>query len=275
MSLRVERTHEGTLLWLVLDAPKANVLDASMIRALHRALDDARSATALKALVITAEGPHFSFGASVEEHLPERAGAMLRDFHAMFRALFELSLPTLAAVRGACLGGGLELASACSWILAHPGASFGQPEIRLGVFPPMAAVLLGWRLGGGAALDLCVSGRTVGAIEAHRIGLVHATDDEPREAARIFFEENLAPLSASSLRFAERAVRRSLRERLDRELPELERLYLDELMRTPDAVEGLQAFLAKRAPRWSSPEAPGRPSERASSRSTHEPEERS
>lgn len=275
MSLRVERTHEGTLLWLVLDAPKANVLDASMIGALHRALDDARSAPKLKALVITAEGPHFSFGASVEEHLPERAGAMLRDFHAMFRALFELSLPTLAAVRGACLGGGLELASACTWILAHPGASFGQPEIRLGVFPPMATVLLEWRLGGGAALDLCVSGRTVGAIEARRLGLVHATDDEPREAARVFFEENLAPLSASSLRFAERAVRRSLRERLDRELPELERLYLDELMRTPDAVEGLQAFLAKRAPRWSSPVATGRPSERASSRSTHEPEERS
>ncbi|MEZ4253683.1 MAG: enoyl-CoA hydratase/isomerase family protein, partial [Polyangiales bacterium] len=255
------------------DAPKANVLDAAMIGALHRAFDAARAVPELKALVITAEGRHFSFGASVEEHLPEHAAAMLRDFHAMFRALFELSLPSFAAVRGACLGGGLELASACSWIVAHPEASFAQPEIRLGVFPPMATVLLAWRLGAGVALDLCVSGRSVGALEAQRIGLVHAIVDDPREAARAFFEENLAPLSASSLRFAERAVRASLRERLDRELPELERLYLDELMKTPDAVEGLQAFLAKRAPQWNHAVAPRRSSKSTLSTSTPHPEE--
>jgi cyclohexa-1,5-dienecarbonyl-CoA hydratase len=255
VTLRVERTHDGTLLWLVLDAPKANVLDASMIAAIRGAIEEAREAPELKALVLSSEGPHFSLGASVEEHLPERAPTMLRDFHAMFRALFELSLPSFAAVRGACLGGGLELASACTWIVAHPAASFGQPEIRLGVFPPMASLLLEWRLGGGAALDLCVSGRTIDAEEARRLGLVRATAEDPREAVRALFEEHLAPLSSTSLRFAERAVRRSLCARLARELPDLERLYLDELMKTDDATEGLTAFLAKRAPRWRDPAA--------------------
>ncbi|MBX3249884.1 MAG: enoyl-CoA hydratase/isomerase family protein [Myxococcales bacterium] len=248
--IRAERTYDETLLWIVLDAPKANVLDAAMLEEIQAILDDARARPSLKAIAFAASGPHFSFGASVDEHRADRAAEMLRTFHAVFRTLLDLSIPTFAAVSGACLGGGMELVSHCSWIFAHPEASFGQPEIKLAVFPPMASLLLPWRLRGGAAVDLCVSGRTIFAPEAHRLGLVHALDADPRAAVRAFFEEQLAPLSASSLRFAERAARLPLKARFERDLPALERLYLDELMRTPDANEGIEAFLSRRAPRY-------------------------
>jgi cyclohexa-1,5-dienecarbonyl-CoA hydratase len=129
----------------------------------------------------------------------------------------------------------------------------GQPEIKLAVFAPMASLLLPWRLGGGRALDLCVSGRSINGEQAYAVGLVQGLADDPRAAVSAFFAEHLAPLSASSLRFAERAARMTLRERFERDLPTLERLYLDELMRTADANEGIAAFLEKRAPVYSSP----------------------
>jgi cyclohexa-1,5-dienecarbonyl-CoA hydratase len=204
----------------------------------------------LKAIVFEGAGAHFCFGASVAEHTRERAPGMLRQFHALFRRLAALSVPTVAVVRGACLGGGLELASWCSFVFASPEATFGQPEIKLGVFPPMASLILPWRLGGGRALDLCVSGRTIGAELAHAWGLVHQVAADPAQAATRFIADELEPRSGSSLRFAERAARRALIGALDDALPALERLYLDELMATPDANEGITAFLEKRPARW-------------------------
>lgn len=239
----------GAVLHLLLDAPKANLLDEAMLGELPRALaaaDDPR----LKAIVFEGAGAHFCFGASVAEHTRERAPAMLRQLHSLFRRLAALSLPTVAVVRGACLGGGLELASWCSFLFASPEATFGQPEIKLGVFPPLASLILPWRLGGGRALDLCVSGRTISAELAHAWGLVHEVTPDPAAAATRFVAEQLLPCSGSSLRFAERAARRALIDALDGGLPALERLYLDELMATPDANEGIAAFLQKRPPRW-------------------------
>jgi cyclohexa-1,5-dienecarbonyl-CoA hydratase len=178
---------------------------------------------------------------------------MLNRLHALFKRLGALSIPTVAVVRGACLGGGLELAGWCSWLFASPEATFGQPEIRLGVFPPIASLLLPWRIGGGRALDLCVSGRVIDVTEARACGLVHEVADDPAKAAAQLIAELLLPRSASSLRFAERAARLDLYRALDDLLPDLERLYLEELMRTHDANEGIAAFLEKRLPRWSQP----------------------
>lgn len=248
MSVRVETSHEGAVLRLVLDAPPANVLDAASIDALA---DAVRAANARVMLVVfDHEGPHFSYGASVAEHRRAEAPAMLTRLHGLFRLLLERAIPTAALVRGRCLGGGLELASFCTWLVAAPGASFGQPEVKLAVFPPMASILLPWRIGGGAALDLCVSGRTIDAAEAARVGLVTRLADDPRAWLDGFFAEHLAPGSAAALRFAERAARADLAAALDARLPALERLYLDELMATHDAEEGLRAFLAKEAPRY-------------------------
>lgn len=248
--VRADLREEGRVLHLLLDAPKGNILDARMIGALADALERLGPSPTLRAIVLEGSGAHFSFGASVAEHTRAEAPAMLAALHALFRSLSALALPTIAVVRGACLGGGLELAAWCSWIFAAPDATFGQPEIKLAVFPPMASLVLPWRLGGGRALDLCVSGRTIGAEEARAIGLVHVVDSQPDGAARAFVAEHLLPRSGASLRFAERAARAGLAQLLAERLPLLERLYVDELMATPDANEGIAAFLERRAPRW-------------------------
>ncbi len=249
-TVKAERRAEGRVLHLLLDAPKGNVLDERMLRGLDAALAAHGHDPALRAIIFEGSGPHFCFGASVPEHTRERAPAMLATFHGLFRTLAELAVPTIAVVRGACLGGGLELALWCSWIFASPDATFAQPEIKLAVFPPMASLLLPWRLGGGRAVDLCVSGRTVNAAEADAMGLVHAVAPDPSVAADAFIAEHLLPKSATSLRFAERAARLDLARRMTTDLPALESLYLDGLMATPDANEGIAAFLERRAARF-------------------------
>jgi len=243
-----DRRHDGQLLHLTLNAPKANILDAEMIAAIDTAVKEHTSSPALKAIVFEGAGKHFSFGASVEEHQAAQAADMLTTFHGMFRTLAKAAIPTFAVVRGQCLGGGMELASYCSWIFAGQGAKLGQPEIKLAVIAPMASLLLPWRVGGGAAVDLCVSGRSIDAEEAHRIGLVHDVSEDPAAACDQFFTENLAGLSASSVRYAERAARMPLLRRFDTDLPALEKLYLDELMKTHDANEGICSFLERRPP---------------------------
>jgi len=248
--LHVELEKDGALLRLRLSRPKANIVDAAMIGALRAALGGHLTDARLRAVLLEAEGPHFSFGASVEEHLPGSAAAMLRELHALILQLVGSPVPVLVAVRGQCLGGGLELAAAGHLIFAAPGAMFGQPEIRLAVFAPAASCLLPEKIGPSRAEDLLFSGRSIGAEEAHRIGLVNAVADDPSQAALAYFEEHLAPRSASSLRLAVRAARYDLVYRIRRKLAEVERLYLEELMATRDAVEGLTAFIGKRPATW-------------------------
>ncbi|MCL5966060.1 MAG: cyclohexa-1,5-dienecarbonyl-CoA hydratase [Deltaproteobacteria bacterium] len=248
--LKVWLEKDGGLLRLRLARPKANIVDAAMIAALRSALGEHLSSARLRAVLLDAEGPHFSFGASVEEHLPESCARMLHQLHALILQLLESPVPVLAAVRGQCLGGGLEVAAAGHLIFAAPGAKLGQPEIKLGVFAPAASCLLPERIGQARAEDLLFSGRSIGAEEAHRIGLVNVLADDPEKAALAYFEEFLAPLSAGSLRFAARAARADFLARIRAKLASVERLYLEDLMATRDAVEGLTAFIAKRPARW-------------------------
>lgn len=248
--VRAWTEKEGALLRLRLARPKANIVDAAMIAALRSALGEHRDAPRLRAALLDAEGPHFSFGASVQEHLPGSFEGMLRGLHALLRELMEFPVPVLVAVRGQCLGGGLELAAAGSRIFAAPGAMLGQPEMKLAVFPPAASCLLPERIGQSRAEDLVFSGRSVGAEEALRIGLVDEVAEDPEEAAIAYCERVLAPLSASSLRLAVRAARAGFLERVLPRLDEAERLYIEELMTTGDALEGLTAFLEKRPPVW-------------------------
>jgi len=209
---------DGALLRLRLARPKANIVDAEMIGALHGALVAHGTNRSLRGVLLDAEGPHFSFGASVEEHLPDRYAQMLASLHELIIAMIEFPVPILVAVRGQCLGGGLEVALAGQWIFAAPDAQFGQPEMKLGVFAPAASVLLPYRVHLPMAEDLLYSGRSIGA----PVALACAT-----AAAR-------------------GAMRRDVRQRL----ADVERLYLDRLMATRDANEGLVAFLAKRKPNW-------------------------
>jgi cyclohexa-1,5-dienecarbonyl-CoA hydratase len=246
----LERLDGGAIWRAGLAAPKANILDARMVAGLTRVAERAREERGLKAVVIEGDGPNFSYGASVEEHLRDRVEGMLRGFHDLFRAILASAVPHLAAVRGQCLGGGLELASFCHRVFASPGAKLGQPEIALGVFAPVASVALVERVGRGAAEDLCLSGRSLDATEALRIGLVDEVVEDPGAAALAYARAHLLPRSAASLRHAVRGVRAGFERRFREEIAALERLYLEELMATADANEGLAAFLEKRKPAW-------------------------
>jgi len=248
--LKVWLDRDGALLRLRLNRPKANICDAAMIGALHAALDAHRAAPGLRGVLLDAEGPHFSFGASVEEHLAERCAAMLSALHALILALVEFPAPVLVAVRGQCLGGGLEIALAGGPIFAAPGAQFGQPEIKLGVFAPAASCLLPWRVSAVAAEDLLWSGRSIAAPQALAIGLVQTLADDPEAAALAYFDEHLAPRSAAALACAVTAARAPRVRELRQRLAEVERLYLDRLMKTRDANEGLAAFIERRTPHW-------------------------
>ncbi|TYO99404.1 cyclohexa-1,5-diene-1-carbonyl-CoA hydratase [Geothermobacter ehrlichii] len=248
--LKVWLDRDGTLLRLRLARPKANIVDAAMIAALRQALAEHRDRPELRAALLDHEGPHFSFGASVEEHLPEQCEQMLKSLHALIRDMLDFPLPLLVAIRGQCLGGGLEVAAAGSMLFAAPDTRLGQPEIKLAVFAPAASCLLPERIGQARAEDLLLSGRSMDAEEALAARLIDDLSDDPEAAALAWFDKHLAPHSASTLRFAVRAAREEYRQRIFAKLERVETLYLSELMATHDAVEGLRAFLEKRQPTW-------------------------
>ena len=248
--LKVWLERDGAFLRLRLAKPKANLIDAAMIAALRSAFKAHRDNPGLLAALVDHEGPHFSFGASVEEHLPERCEQMLRQLHSLIHEMLAWPRPILMAGRGQCLGGGLEFAAAGSLIFAAPDAQLGQPEIKLGVFAPAASVLLPLRVGQGRAEDLLLSGRSITALHAATWGLVHEVADDPTAGALNYFEKHLYGKSAASLALAMRAAREPFADLARARLEDVEALYLEKLMATRDANEGLNAFMEKRQPRW-------------------------
>jgi cyclohexa-1,5-dienecarbonyl-CoA hydratase len=234
----------------VLNAPKANVLDAEMMAEMAKELDALADAPHVKLLVIEGSGPHFSFGASVPEHTKENAGAMLDGFHGLFLKMVDLAIPTAAVVRGQCLGGGMEVALFCNWIFASPDAKLGQPEIQLGVFPPPASLMLPMRLGQAAADHLCLTGETISAERAKELGLVAEVAEDPMAALDAFAAKHILKKSGSALRMGVRAARMGWNETLREKLPIIQKLYVEELMALEDSNEGIASFLEKRKPTW-------------------------
>lgn len=250
MPVHLTRTHDAAVARLVIDAPPGNVIDAEVIAGFRNHLATLRDDPALKLIVISGQGKHFSFGASVPEHLPGAVDQMLPAFHDLFRDLEATGVPTAAVVTRQCLGGGAELASWCGMVFCDPATRIGCPEIHLAVFPPIAALSWRWRLGGARATRLVLEGAVVDGQRAVDLGLADVLDANPEQAMEAWFDANLAPRSPVAIRHAWRACRAPLARSLDEELPALERQYLDELMAHPDPVEGLGAFLEKRAPVW-------------------------
>lgn len=249
--VRTSSEQAGQIERIVLDRPKANVLDQEMVAAIGERVDRLAAAPgALKLLVFEGEGAHFSFGASVEEHLPEHIGQVLPGFHLLFRRLEALGVPTAAVVRGQCLGGGFELAVWCGMVFCDPSSRFGVPEIKLGVFPPVAAVALPWRMPGARSVQLILSGESIPGEEAARCGVADRCSADPEAALQEWFAAGPARLSAVAVRAAWRAARLPLAEALKSSVAHLERLYLEDLMSHRDPVEGIRAFLERRSPQW-------------------------
>jgi cyclohexa-1,5-dienecarbonyl-CoA hydratase len=231
--------------------PKGNIVTAEMIRALSAGLEQAARNPHLKLVTIEGEGSDFSFGASIPEHAPAEIARVLPEAHALIHDLLDVPAVTAALVRGRCLGGAFELALACDFIFAETSALFGLPEIALGVFPPAASALLPSRVGTAHATPAILTGALRSAAEWQQAGLVIVVPDGSLEGeVDRWFDRHLAPRSAAALRHAAAAARLSLQQHVRTVLPQLERLYLDELMKTEDAVEGIAAFLEKRTPRW-------------------------
>jgi cyclohexa-1,5-dienecarbonyl-CoA hydratase len=248
--LKVWLERGGALLRLRLARPKANIVDAQMAGALGAALDLHRGNPGLLGALLDHEGPHFSFGASVEEHLPERCAEMIGTFHGLLNRMLQWPKPILVAAKGQCLGGGLEVACAGSFIFLAPDAQLGQPEIKLGVIAPAASVLLTQRIGQARAEDLLYSGRSIDAATAAAWGLAAEVAADPAAAALAWFDAHLAGKSAAAIACAVRAAREPFCDLTAARLADVETLYLEKLMTTRDATEGLQAFIEKRKPKW-------------------------
>jgi len=241
---------ENRTAWITLHRPPLNILNIAMMRELDAALKHAISKCDF--LVFQGQGQKgFSAGADVADHAPKRVAAMLKAFHAVFRRLAAADCVTIAAVHGCCLGGGMELATFCDFVVATGSAQFGQPEIKLGCFPPVAVVTLPAVMGIRAATDLILTGRQIGAPEAQLLGLVArvVSDDKLAEATEELLTD-LRALSPAVLRLTRRTLWRMHAGDFAKRLAEAEQIYLKKLIKSKDAQEGIRAFLEKRAPVW-------------------------
>ncbi len=237
---------------LVINRPPLNILDLETLRTLRARWSEAAGVDGVRLVEFRGAGSQaFSAGTDVRDHFPERAPEMLSEFHALIRAVLDSSVLTLAIVEGQCLGGGMELALACDFILASEEARFALPEIKLGAFPPVAAALLPHLIGEKKALELILTGEALTAADACRLGLVTRVVAARQLDAEVeSFSAGLLAQSAQIIPLARRATRLAWRGSFEAALREAERIYLDELLSTEDAAEGLRAFLEKRRPNW-------------------------
>lgn len=237
---------------LSVDRPPLNVMNIAAMNGIHQALTSATGKCDL--LILRGAGDRaFSAGAEIADHVPERVGTMLRAFHGVFLELWRSKIVTIAAVRGHCLGGGCELATFCDFVVAAESATFGVPEIKLGCFPPVAMVTFPRLVGMRAALDLVLSGRTISAVEAQRIGLVtRVVPDQELDYSVASLANDLRALSPDVLAMARRQLWKADGFDFECALQSVESFYMNELMKTHDANEGIRAFLEKRQPVWKS-----------------------
>jgi cyclohexa-1,5-dienecarbonyl-CoA hydratase len=249
---RVSLTVTQRVATVTLNRPPLNILDLKTIAALDTVCDRLAAMPDLQLVVLRGAGPKaFCAGVDIAIHTREMIPKMLASFHGMLLKWWNLEALTVAAVHGHCLGGGMELAAVCDLVLACEAARFGQPEIKVGCYPPVAAALYPALLGPGRSLDLITTGRILTALEAERWGFVtRLAPAEGFEAAVAALVQEITSGSAVAQKLAKKAVHQSLGGPFERALAASERIYLEEMATTHDVEEGAQAFLEKRAPVW-------------------------
>jgi len=236
---------------IILNSPPVNILTIAMMEEITAASDEAARDHRLKALVFRSESKHFSAGADVSEHTADKVEAMIGAFGNMFRSLAAVPAVTIAVVDGSALGGGCELATFCDIVLASERAKFGQPEIQLGVFPPVAAAVFPRLVGRNRAIELLITGKIIAASEALEMGLINHVWSADEFSAKVNeFINSITSLSAASIAVTKKAIVQGLDQPLPGALRLVDEIYLRELMATQDAQEGLKAFLEKRKPVW-------------------------
>ncbi len=236
---------------IVFNRPKHNVLNIDMMNELNAGLDGLIADNDLKCVVISAEGPSWCAGVEVADHKPEMVDEMIAVFNGIFERVDKLEVPVIAAVQGACLGGGMEVAIACDMIVASEKAVFGQPEIKLGFFPPYAAIRLPHLVGPAKAMEICITGKRYGASEACDMGLVTTVADAAGfDAAVEKLVKEIVTSSPLIIRLNKRAVKQHLGLDFRAALDGVSDLFLNTLMKTEDTLEGIRSFEEKRRPEW-------------------------
>ena len=236
---------------ITLARPKHNVLDIDMMNVLSGQLEMLLADQALKCVVLFGDGPSWCAGVEVADHKPDNVDKMIATFNRIFEIVEQFEVPLIAAVHGACLGGGMELAIACDMVIASEKAVFGQPEIKLGFFPPYAAIRLPLLVGPAKAIEICTTGRRYSAAEAVSMGFVTqaVAPDQFSEAV----EKLIAEIQCSSaliIRLNKRAVRQHLGLKFEKALAGVSDLLLNTLMKTEDTLEGICSFEERRRPIW-------------------------
>ena len=228
-----------------------NVIDVPLMEELNQELARVESDDGISVVVFSGAGKSFSTGVDVAAHTPDKVEEMLTKFHAVIRAVIASRKITIAAVHGSCLGGGAELAMTCDMVYTADSATWGFPEINLGCYPPVAATALAALIGQKQAADFILTGRTIDGREAAAMGLANrAVRLEQLDAAVTACTDQLTMLSAAALAVAKKAIYALDSIHFDKGLARAEKIYLEELLKTRDAREGIEAFLQKREPEW-------------------------
>ncbi|MCK6481321.1 MAG: enoyl-CoA hydratase/isomerase family protein [Planctomycetaceae bacterium] len=252
ISAGVQYEDRGAVALLRIDRPPLNVLDIPSIAALDAAMARAEESAAAVLVLSSAGAKAFSAGVDVKDHTPDKLESMILGFHRLFRRLQASRLVSVAAVKGACLGGGMELALSCDLVVAEETAKFALPEIRLACFPPVGIAVLADRYGPRLA-ELCLTGESIPGAEAHRRGLLSRLVPEGKaEETALEMAASMGAGSRAVLGITVRHLRRLALPHFEKSLEKAERAYLEELARTPDMDEGIRAFMEKRPPRYGS-----------------------
>ena len=228
-----------------------NVIDIPMMEELAQTLAEIEARADVSVIVLSGEGKAFSSGVDVAAHTPDKVEAMLLKFHAVARALVASKKVTIAAVHGHCLGGGAELAMVCDLAYTTASAQWGFPEIKLGCYPPVACTALAALVGQKRAAELILTGRTISGNEAASMGLANRTvPDESLTTTVDQTVDELLRLSPEALGVTKKAIYAWSAMHFDKGLARAENIYVEELMKTADAQEGIRAFMEKREPKW-------------------------
>ena len=237
--------------FLTLNRAPLNWLNIEMMEEINTFFEGLLKERSLKLLVVQAAGKAFSVGVDVADHMGDLAPKMIEVFHRMFRLMDALKVPSLAVVNGSALGGGCELALYCDMVIATEKSKFGQPEIQVGVFPPIAALVFPRLIGRKKAMELILTGDTISAQEASVLGLINKVVSEASLGQEVnAFVEKFTKLSGLVLKLTKEATLAGLNDDMNEGLKAIEKIYLNQLMKTHDAMEGLKAFLEKRKPTW-------------------------
>jgi len=249
-STRIQLEIEAPFARLTLSNGKQNIIDFPMMEEIVEALDSIECQPEISTVILSGAGEHFSVGVDIPSHTPDKVGEMLGKFHNAVRRLLKTPKVTLAAVRGYCLGGGAELAMVCDIVITTESAHWGFPEIQLGCYPPVAAAALANVVGQKRAAELILTGRTIDGREAERIGLANRSVATKFGEAVAECEQRLKTLSPTALAHAKRALYCWDASHFEKGLARAEQIYLNELLKTEDAQEGIRAWIEKRKPEW-------------------------